>query len=227
MWVKICGTTNLEDARLAVEAGADALGFIFAPSPRRISPKDARKIISELPLRIEKVGVFVNQAPEIILDTAETAGLTGVQLQGDEGADYVRELAKLSAIRKVALAVFKGISLKEAINSEPDDEFKECADTIHAMLFDSGSPSKRGGTGETFDWAATRLLVRRIAKSFKVVVAGGLRPDNVAEAIAVFQPWGVDVVSGVEREPGKKDPQKIKDFMTAVRKSAEKTHSCP
>ena len=219
MWVKICGTTNLEDARLAVDAGADALGFIFAPSPRRISPKDARKIISELSPKIEKVGVFVNQSPEIILDTAETAGLTCVQLQGDEGADYVRELAKLIGIRKVELAIFKGISLKEAINTEPDIEFKECADTIHAMLFDSGSASKRGGTGETFDWSASRWLIRRIAKSFKVIVAGGLRPDNVAEAIEMFQPWGVDVVSGVEREPGKKDPQKIKDFMAAVRHS--------
>jgi phosphoribosylanthranilate isomerase len=219
-WIKICGTTNLDDARIAVDAGADALGFIFAPSPRRISPKSARNITSELPQEIEKVGVFVNQSPEIVLDTADTAGLTGIQLHGEEDEEYILDLITITRKRVPALDIFKVVSLRSGVDADPSGHFTHCTGKLRALVIDSGSASKRGGTGDPFDWPQARLLVRRIARNSKIVIAGGLRPNNVGEAIEVFQPWGVDVVSGVEREPGKKDPQKIQDFVAAVRQSA-------
>ncbi|MBV9086067.1 MAG: phosphoribosylanthranilate isomerase [Acidobacteria bacterium] len=219
MWVKICGTTNLEDARLAVDAGADALGFIFAPSPRRIHPKEAAGIIAELPSTVEKVGVFVNQSPAIILDTADTARLTGVQLHGDEDQPYIQNLANVNANRTRSLDIFKAIAFQRAANDDVDS-FAEFADHLRALVIDSGSASKAGGTGNPFDWPAARLLVNRFSRTFDVVIAGGLTPSNVGEAIQLFDPWGVDVVSGVERSPGKKDPQKVREFIAAARKSA-------
>ena len=215
-WVKICANTNLEDARAAVEAGADALGFIFAPSARRISPKDARKIIAELPPAVEKIGVFVNQAQEIVLDTVETAGLTGVQLHGGESVAYARELRKNSRGR--GLRIIKGVHM-----TTPDgtmgkaSELAEGGDVFAAVLFDSSTPERGGGTGKTFDWQQAVPVVRLLARKFPVIIAGGLTPSNVGEAIALFQPWGVDVVSGVEREKGKKDHQKVRAFVEAVK----------
>jgi len=220
-WVKICGTTTLEDARLAVDAGADALGFIFAPGPRRISPRDAREIITELPEQVEKIGLFVNQSPEIILDTADTAGLTGIQLHGDENEQYISNLVSL-ATKHGRLQILKGLALARSADVDLES-LKTCAGKIHALVMDSGSESKRGGTGERFDWPASRLLIKRLAQTFKIVIAGGLRPSNVGDAIELFQPWGVDVATGVEREPGKKDPQKVRDFIAAVRNAAVAT----
>jgi phosphoribosylanthranilate isomerase len=219
MWIKICGTTNLEDAQLAVEAGADALGFVFAPSPRRISPKDARKITQALPATVEKIGVFVNQSPRIVMDTVETAGLSGVQLQAEENSDYVDRLLKVAEQSGRTIDVFKGISLAEGVD-EVDDELEPLAGRIRAVICDSGSKAKRGGTGNPFDWAASRLLIKRLARSFNVVIAGGLNANNVVEAIELFHPWGVDVVTGVEQELGKKDATKVREFIAAARHAA-------
>lgn len=216
IWIKICGTTNVEDARSAVDAGADALGFIFAPSPRRISPRDAGRITSQLPREVEKIGVFVNQSAELILDTVEKAALSGVQLHGDEDVGFARELRK-SARRRVH--IIKTVSLSNgsiegsiAMESGADDVF----DTL---LLDSGSPEKRGGTGKRFDWKGAAPLLRMVAKKFRIVVAGGLTSATVTDAIRTLEPWGVDVVSGVEKEPGKKDPAKVREFIGAVRQA--------
>ncbi len=219
MWVKICGTTNLEDARAAVEAGADALGFIFAPSPRRISPKEAKKIIAELPKAVEKVGVFVNQKPEIILDTVKTAGLTGVQLHGDEEAEFIRELHK---VLKGSARIFNAVPVNLVEHSLAGNFLRhEARELIYAVLVDSSSSGKRGGTGKSYDWDAAAPLLKFIGKKYRLVMAGGLRPENVSAAIDAVMPWGVDVVSGVEKEPGKKDHEKVRAFVKAAKAAAQ------
>jgi phosphoribosylanthranilate isomerase len=212
-WIKICGTTNLEDARASVDAGANALGFIFAPSPRRISPKDARRIIAELPDEIEKIGVFVNQIPDLIADTIETAGLTGIQLHGDEDAEFVRQLRRVARLAKI----YKVLPMRVASNAAAADVLDFADAGITALLLDSAADGKRGGSGRMFDWDDAAPLVQLLGRKFKIVVAGGLTSANVGKAIATFHPYGVDVVSGVERDPGKKDTEKIRAFIAAVR----------
>ena len=215
MWIKICGNTNLEDAQAAVEAGADALGFIFAPSKRRISPREAAAIVGKLPAKVEKIGVFVNQSPEIVLDTVEKARLTGVQLHGDEDAVFGREL-----LQRVARRPFRFI--KALRMTSPDQAITRGAELqdggFDAVLLDSASGADRGGSGETFVWNEAEPVVRFLGRKFKVIVAGGLTAANVAKAVELFQPWGVDVVSGVESEPGKKDHEKLRAFVSAAKR---------
>ncbi len=219
LWIKICGTTNLDDARTAIDAGADALGFIFAPSPRRISPRDAARIIEQLPKRIERIGVFVNQAAELILDTADKAGLTGVQLHGDEDVGFARKLLKDAAKKERRLRIIKTVSLANG-SLEKTAAFEDGAEEIFdTLLLDSGTAAKRGGTGTRFDWQSAAPMVRFVAKKFKIVAAGGLNAATVADAVRLLDPWGVDVVSGVEREPGKKDPVKVREFIAAARQA--------
>jgi phosphoribosylanthranilate isomerase len=218
IWIKICGTTSLEDARSAADAGADALGFIFAPSPRRISPRDAARITSELPAAMEKIGVFVNQSRELIVDTLERAGLTGVQLHGDEDVRFAREL-KNGARHGKQLRVIKTISLSDG-SLDKSIAFEDGAEEVFdSLLLDSGNSEKRGGTGKRFDWQSAAPMVRLVARKFKIVVAGGLSAGSVTEAVKLLDPWGVDVVSGVEKEPGRKDPGKIREFIAAVREA--------
>jgi phosphoribosylanthranilate isomerase len=211
MWVKICGTTNLEDAQASVEAGADALGFVFAPSTRRISPRDAGKITAHIAPAIEKFGVFVNQSPEIIVDTVQKAGLTGVQLQGDEEPGVACELKELVP----GLKAFKTIHMREAQIAEMDLKSMAAYD---GLLFDSGTKENRGGTGVAFDWNSNAPMIRFLTRKFRVIIAGGLTPMNVGEALRLFKPAGVDVVSGVEREPGRKDHDKVRAFIAAVKR---------
>jgi phosphoribosylanthranilate isomerase len=212
MWIKICGTTNLEDALAAAEAGADAVGFVFAPSPRRIPPKDAARITPALPAKLEKIGVFVNQQAAIILDTVKKTGLTGVQLQGDETPD----LAHALKAARPALQVIKTIHMREQQIATLDTKEFGIYD---ALLFDSGTKDSRGGTGKPFDWEAGAFLIRSLAREFRVIVAGGLKSSNVGEAIELFHPAGVDVVSGVEQKLGKKDAAKIRAFVAAARRN--------
>lgn len=214
MWVKICGTTNLEDAIASVEAGADALGFIFAPSPRRISPKDAAKIIRELPPAGEKIGVFVNQKAEIIRQTVAETGLTGVQLQGDENAE---EVEALRGALPHQLRIIKGIRAHDGFAAAFDRFSGQGVPDV--FLLDSGTASARGGTGKRFDWDANASFVRLATRKYKIVIAGGLDPGNVAQAIGRFAPYGVDVVSGVEREPGRKDHDKLRAFVAAAKQA--------
>ena len=214
-WVKICGTTNLEDARAAAEAGADALGFVFAESPRQIQPQAAAKIVRELPPQVETAGVFVHHPAPVIREIAEQVGLTAVQLHGDQ-----EELAQAEALLPWAderrLRIIVAVSMLETAGIGIEHP-KPGTHHRAAMLLDSMTPSLRGGSGKTWDWKQFAPFVNAIRGSVDVIVAGGLKPQNVQEAIRVLHPWGVDVVSGVEREPGKKDHEKVRAFIGAVR----------
>jgi phosphoribosylanthranilate isomerase len=214
-WVKICGTTNLEDARSSLAAGADALGFIFAPSPRRVTPEQAGKMVAALPGGIETVGVFVNETEKGVVDTVRHAGLSAVQLHGDEPADFAHNLKTQLPAVKVLLAV-PFASLRERASAA-----KAARDAIDALVVDGAPVHLRGGAGISFDWAEANTVLAELGP-MKVVVAGGLTPDNVVESIRALHPWGVDVVSGVELSPGKKDPEKLVAFVRAVRACEKK-----
>jgi phosphoribosylanthranilate isomerase len=217
IWIKICGTTNLEDAMSAVEAGADALGFVFyKKSPRQIDPEATREIVRRLPSSIEKVGVFVNEPVETILKTVAHAGLTSVQLHGVEshGPEIIRTLKGVRGLKIFLVLQANEIS---AFHAHEIDKTG-----ISAIFIDSGTPQLPGGTGKTFDWPAAATSVEAIRKDMNVVVAGGLNPDNVTKAIRILKPWGVDVVSGVEAKPGKKNPEKVRAFIEAVRNAEKK-----
>jgi phosphoribosylanthranilate isomerase len=230
-WVKICGTTNLEDAKSAVAAGADALGFIFAESPRRIAPAEAAAIIEQLPKEVEKVGVFVNESPARIREIIGIAGLTAVQLQGEETPETAEELKRVSSTGRRSLRVFKAIGVSAGVEGVIR-EFTAKA-SIDGVLLDSFAAraagqvegkhqTARGGTGKTFDWKRAASFVPGVAKKTRVIIAGGLSPANVEEAIHTLNPWGVDVCSGVEASPGHKDAGKVREFVQAAR--AANTH---
>ena len=217
-WVKICGMTNLEDALVAVDAGADAVGFVFyEKSPRCVTVERAREIVEKLPEEIEKVGVFVGASPEGVAEVLRQAGLTVAQI-------YPRKphLVNDEFLRRVSSRVIPAIAT--AMVSE--DEIHgfhvsgEMRYQIMAALLDSGSSERPGGTGEKFDWDGMSDQTNRIGCRF--VVAGGLTSENVCEAIRKMKPWGVDVSSGVEVSPGKKDPDKVRAFVRAVREMDRK-----
>jgi phosphoribosylanthranilate isomerase len=213
-WVKICGITNIEDALTAVEAGADALGFVFyEKSPRNISWETARSIVRELPAGVEKVGVFVNQVEDSLCDVADKVGLNAIQLHGDNEDPHVADLV---AKRRSALKIMVAISMHQP---KPEGwAMMWNPEVVHAFLVDSGNSSRPGGTGESFDWQKARAKVSVIARLGRIAVAGGLTPANVAHAMRILEPWGVDVSSGVESTPGKKDAEKVQAFVTAARR---------
>jgi phosphoribosylanthranilate isomerase len=199
MFAKICGITRVEDARHAVEHGATALGFVFWPkSPRAVTTKQARAIIESLPGWIRTVGVFVNASADEIREIAAGVRLSVVQLHGDESPEMARELAT---------PVFRSVTLAGA-----EQVIREWRDTA-TLLLDAADPVRRGGTGVTVDWTKARP----IARARRTVLAGGLTPENVAEAIALVRPFGVDVSSGVESAPGIKDPDKVAAFLANAR----------
>ncbi len=217
-WIKICGTTNLEDARAAVAAGADAVGFVFAPSPRRIAPTDAQRIIAELPPHVERVGVFVNESAERIREIVEEAGLTAVQLHGDETPAFAAGLFRVPgrttrACRRVFKALGVGPGLEGGLRS-----FLE-GGSVDALLLDSArhADGPRGGSGLAFDWNRAQDFMPGLVTRIRVILAGGLEPANVTAAVRTLHPWGVDVCSGVERAPGAKDHDKLRAFIAAVR----------
>lgn len=232
MWIKVCGITNPEDAHAAVEAGADALGFVFGESSRRVDVQAARVIGAGLGRKVDLVGVFVDESPARIVDTAVEAGLTAVQLHGGETIAFARklhgELSRLSSPVKLIRSVSMPLVATgtEALGWDPsalgvlevDPHTAEMKPGVFAaVLVDSGSTTQRGGTGKTFDWHGSRMLFAVMQSYTKVIVAGGLTPENVTQAVELFRPWGVDVSSGVEAGPGKKDPDKVKAFIGAVR----------
>jgi len=211
-WVKICGITNLEDARTAVEAGADALGFVFYPKSRRyLEPAAAQRIVEELPREIEKIGVFVNETPQSVVSRARQLGLTGLQLHLDLSQIQLepRRLASLNGVKQ-----YVALGIDSLLRSQVPVQLGSGLDGI---FLDSGTPLDPGGTGKVFDWEQSRSLVERMKSMAKVVIAGGLTSANVRQAMGILEPWGVDVASGVEARPGKKDPEKVRAFITAVR----------
>jgi len=211
-WVKICGITNLEDARTAVEAGADALGFVFYPKSRRyLEPAAAQRIVEELPREIEKIGVFVNETPQNVVSRAQALGLTGLQLhlEPSQIQPEPRRLASPNGVKQ-----YVALGIDSLIRSEVPVQLGSGLDGI---FLDSGTPLEPGGTGKVFDWEQSRALVQRMKSMAKIVIAGGLTPANVRVAMGILEPWGVDVTSGVEAHPGKKDPEKVRAFITAVR----------
>jgi phosphoribosylanthranilate isomerase len=218
-WIKICATTNLRDAQASVAAGANALGFIFASSTRRIETGTAAEIIAALPAEVQKIGVFVNQTPERIAEVAGQARLTGVQLHGDEPA------AEMAAYRHAmgGLKLIKALPTPELLANGGGrilQAYLDARDSLDAILLDSGMPDQRGGTGVPFDWQSALPVALKVKALLPVIIGGGLTAGNVGQAIGLFEPWGVDVVSGVEHEPGKKDAVKLRSFVAAVHKAS-------
>ena len=201
--VKICGITNLEDALAAVDVGVDALGFNFyKKSPRYIEPERACEIIAQLPPLVLTVGVFVNEREEKIRETQALTGIQAIQLHGDESPEFCQR--------------FSGRVIK-AFQVKDKESIKHLAHYhVGAIMLDSYRDGVRGGTGVTFDW---HLAV--VAKTFgRIILAGGLTPDNIAEAVKLVQPYAVDVAGGVEKEKGIKDHLKMRKFISEVRRAA-------
>ncbi len=230
-WIKICGITNLEDAKVAVDAGADAVGFVFyEKSPRKIDPDTARAVVENLPADVEKVGVFVDDPAQVVRDIAERVGLTAVQLYSAECVEALGSILDSSPLKsgprpKLILVVsgdqFAASGGMQLLNGMWMIS-KRLRDSLFALLVDSSSDSRPGGTGRPFDWTRARGMLPGMGAIRPTIVAGGLTPSNVKVALAVLQhPWGVDVSSGVEARPGKKDPAKVLAFVNAVSQADE------
>ena len=200
--VKVCGITNPEDAHLASESGADAIGLIFAESPRKVSVEEAREIAAALPENVLKVGVFVNEEPEEVLRIAREVELDYAQLHGDEAPEAV------TFLREAGVKVMKALRVRDEDSFAALDGYG--ADLV---MLDAWSEKARGGTGERFDWALAKSLRGR----GNIVVSGGLSPENVREAISFFEPYGVDASSSLEETPGKKDEERVRRFVSAAK----------
>jgi phosphoribosylanthranilate isomerase len=197
VFVKICGTTTEEDALLATALGADALGFIFAPSRRQVRPDDVRAIVKRLPHEVLAIGVFANERPERVVEVASTVGLHGVQLSGREPLSEVRWIRE--RLQLVIQGFVAGDPALAAAANGPAD----------VVLVEGPTP----GSGQVFDWR----LADGVPGGVRLLLAGGLNPDNVGEAIRRVRPWGVDAATGVEVSPGRKDPRKLRRFIEAAR----------
>lgn len=214
--VKICGITTLDGLRAAADAGADAVGFVFAPGARRVSLDEAEALRAHLPASVEAVGVFVDWQPEPLWEAARRLRLSAIQLHrdpallwGEEAFEGLRAYAREAEVRLViAVAARSADALTQALSN---------ADRFDRILVDAWIPGRDGGTGRTFDWSLTDV-VKRFGKP--VVVAGGLNPDNVGDAIRRARPWGVDVSSGVEASPGIKHPVLVHRFVENARRAA-------
>ena len=202
VYAKVCGITTPKDGAFAAESGADAIGLVFAESPRRISVKEAKEIASALPEGILKVGVFVDAEPAEVLRIAREVGLDYVQLHGDESPEEV------AAVRKGGLKVMKALRVRGADSLASIDDYG-----ADLFLLDAWSEKARGGTGERFDWG----MAKSIRGRDNIVVAGGLGPENVREAVEFFEPYGVDASSSLEDEPGRKNGERVRRFVLAAR----------
>jgi len=222
MWIKVCGNTNLEDAQFAVEAGADAVGFVFAESPRRVNTDQVAKITPHLPDAIEKYGVFVDAGLDEIAQAVRDSGLNGVQLHVSHDPtlpSHLRE--RFGPSLRILQVAHYAQDLEEqlrALRSKP---------AIDAVLVDSRTATAAGGTGVRFNWQAASHSFLHSASRLRLIAAGGLNAQNVAEVIRTLQPWGVDVASGVESAPGRKDPVRVKAFIAAAKMAAEEISAAP
>lgn len=202
VFTKVCGITNPGDTRVAVDAGADAIGLIFAESPRRVGIEEARKVAIALPDGVLKVGVFVNAEAGEVLEVAREVGLDLAQLHGDETPETV------AAIRGGGLAVMKALRVRNASALAGIERYE-----ADLYLLDAWSAELRGGTGERFDWGLAKSLRGRD----NIVVSGGLTPENVRDAIEFFEPYGVDASSSLEDAPGKKNHERVRRFVSAAK----------
>jgi phosphoribosylanthranilate isomerase len=200
--VKICGITNPGDARVAADAGADAVGFIFADSPRCVDAEEARRISIALPDNVIKVGVFVDEEPAEILRISREVGLDLAQLHGDETPEAV------TAVQDAGIKVIKALRVESAASLDALDEYE-----ADLFLLDAHSARARGGTGERFDWGVAKSLKGRD----NIVVSGGLDPENVCEAVEFFEPFGVDASSSLEDGPGRKNDELVRRFVLAAK----------
>ncbi len=202
-FIKICGITNIDDARAAIDAGADALGFNFyPPSPRYISPEDARELIEQLPDSVLTVGVFVNEGTESLKNIAARAGIAAVQLHGDESPRYSRELA-------ASYEVIKVLAVADDFNPQVAQAYE-----VQAIMLDTRHKTLRGGTGRAFDWSVASQVNQLVPKLF---LAGGLSPENIEEAIELVRPFAVDACSALEDSPGRKNRQRMRAFVEKAR----------
>ncbi|MGA8740352.1 MAG: phosphoribosylanthranilate isomerase [Terracidiphilus sp.] len=216
LWIKICGNTSLEDALLAAEAGADAVGFVFARSPRQVTTCYVEAMTAKLPQSVEKIGVFVDATLAEIEVAVLDGGLTGVQLHFSGSPDLPEKLRERFGLDLRILRVlhFSPCAVLEAASFAADRN-------IDALLVDSRTETTVGGTGIAFDWNSAVGLFQNSEERPHLVLAGGLTPENVPNAITTLHPWGIDVASGVESAPGRKDAEKVRKFIARARAISE------
>jgi phosphoribosylanthranilate isomerase len=228
MWTKICANTNGDDTLLAASLGADAVGFVFAPSKRQVTCEEVVDISRGLPKGVERVGVFATDDACEIESSVACSGLTAVQLHGTYRAQLVRELA--GAMPEIKIIQTMAYELEPVDRADSDARFEAALRLIFAekrvwaVLLDAAKSGTSGGLGVPFDWVKVGDIVGRTREAFgeqspHVILAGGLKAENVAEAIALVKPWGVDVASGVEAAPGRKDPARLRAFLEQARQS--------
>jgi len=206
--VKICGITNAADALAAIDAGADQIGFNFySKSPRQISEAEAVKIRPQLPGKVKAVGIFVNASPAEVAAVQKSLKLDAAQLHGDETPEDAAEIAR-------SVSVIKAFRVEQDFPLDTLDEYPEA----FAYLLDAADTGQYGGTGRTTDWD----VARRAALEHRIILAGGLKVENVAAAVRIVRPYGVDVASGVESKPGKKDHGRLREFIQEVRRAERK-----
>ncbi len=229
MWVKVCANTNREDAQTAIDLGADAVGFVFAPSTRRVTPNQAALINSQLILNarsVERIGIFQGHSFGEIAEAVSSASLTGVQLHDVPCAELTAALHREfhdSVLVTQTLHWMMDLSGERNI-SALEEQVKSLRDVghVHRLLIDTKVGKALGGTGTSFNWKMAQVVFEKAA-GLPLIVAGGLNPHNVSEAIETLKPWGVDVASGVEFVPGRKDPDRLRLFIEQARASAEVT----
>ncbi len=233
MWVKICANTNSRDAKLAVELGADAVGFVFAESKRQVTVEQVAAITHGLPESVEKIGVFTTGDAEQLVDSARGAGLTGVQVHREFDPVLVRQIKLLTGYEFYVIQVIE-VPVGGGEESELELELKLLAvlqePAVDAVLLDAAVKGVSGGTGVAFDWARVAAVVREAYAAAgargralpDLIVAGGLHAENIGAAIAEFAPWGVDVASGVEAVPGIKDAVRLQGFIENARAAGDK-----
>ncbi len=208
-WVKICGNTTIDDALAAVQAGADAIGLIFAPaSPREVNRQEAAEIVAALPSSVLSIGVVVNENVDFLRGLLRVCRLQGLQLHGDESPEEVL------ALREDVKFLIKVIRVKDAKSLEAIPSYQG----VDAVLLDTFKPLQRGGTGTVFDWG---LIPKAKKYGIPIIVAGGLTPENVGDLVRQAEPFGVDVVSGVERSPGRKDQDLVRRFVLQAKLQAK------
>ena len=221
MWIKICGNTNLEDAQLAAQLGADAVGFVFAASPRQMTAAQVAAITPHLPSRVERVGVFHSSDAQQIAAIVHEAGLTAVQLHGTLDEPLTQRLAEefTGSVRIIQTLHWTVAPATESPAARLASQIERIARLGFAgrILIDSKVGAVTGGTGVAFDWTAARALFASVPSGVSLIVAGGLNAENAAHAIAQLNPWGVDVSSGIESSPGRKDPALLARFIQSAR----------